>query len=161
MKKIVFIYILSVMLLTGCLNRNTPVDYVDDEMFELIGECGTTGYTEDIAIGDSSLIYVAAGEAGIEIIDISDFANPVLTGFADPLSEEYIARITVIPESNLLLSVRSSKKVSFWDSLLGGSGLPIKISGGSRGDKILRIFKALSGEGQGQWALMPIFAAPR
>ena len=53
------------------------------------------------------------------------------------------------------------KKVSFWDSLLGSSGLPIKISSGGRGDKILRIFKALSGEGQGQWALMPIFAAPR
>lgn len=53
------------------------------------------------------------------------------------------------------------KKGSFWDSLLGSSGLPIKLGAGGRWNKILHIFQALSDKGQGQWALMPIFAAPR
>jgi len=101
--------------MAGCLNRNSPVDYIDDEMLELVGECRTTGYAEDIAFGDSSLIYIAAGEAGIEIIDASNYSAPVLSGFVDPLSEENIVRVAAIPESNLLLSIRSSKKVSFWD----------------------------------------------
>jgi protease-4 len=50
------------------------------------------------------------------------------------------------------------KKTSLWDSLLGSSGFPIKFGAGRRWDKILRIFHALQGEGR--WALMPIFAAP-
>ena len=53
------------------------------------------------------------------------------------------------------------KKISFWDAILGSSGFPIKTAVGSRWDKILRIFQALSSEGQGHWALMPIFSAPR
>jgi protease-4 len=53
------------------------------------------------------------------------------------------------------------KKVSFWDSILGGRGFPIRLRAGSRWERILSIFQALSEGGQGQWALMPFFSAPR
>ena len=116
MKKIVLTQaILTLLLLSTCLDRRNPVDYINTDMFEIVGECGITGYAEDMAIGDSSIVYVAAGIAGIEVVSVLDPANPVLVGYADPMGEKNIVRVAVVPESNLLLSVSNGKKVSFWD----------------------------------------------
>jgi len=109
---------LSLVLLIGfsrCPERQTPVQPVDPHAFTIVGACAVTGYAEDLAVADSAVVYIAAGQAGIEVITVANPQRPERIGFADPIGGKNIVRVAVVPESNLLLSVESAKKVDFWD----------------------------------------------
>ena len=54
----------------------------------MTGSYNTPGYAQEVAIvGDYA--YVAVGSPGLQIIDISDSASPMLTGSYDTLGNAY------------------------------------------------------------------------
>ena len=61
------------------LNCGTPVDPEsidgDDGGYKIVSRFNTTGYAQDVVI-DNTLAFVAQGEGGLMIIDISDPKNP-------------------------------------------------------------------------------------
>jgi hypothetical protein len=68
------------LTLTGCGRRNNPVTPAKE--LEIIGNCVTPGYAKDLfVLGDYA--YVADGQAGLQVIDISDPTQPVIAGSHD------------------------------------------------------------------------------
>lgn len=80
MKKI---NILSLMLISilfvACLSPNEPDALTNSEVagYKVISKINTNGYAEDAVIKDN-FVYVAQGEGGLAIIDISNPTQPVL-----------------------------------------------------------------------------------
>ncbi len=70
---------------------DNTVDQIDIEHIKTIG---LNGYAEDIAISeDGNYAYIASGEYGLEVLDISDPVNPIHIGTYD--SYGYVNHVSV------------------------------------------------------------------
>lgn len=70
---------LAILLTLGCGRRKVLEPLVD---LQKIGSCSTLGYAQDVVLVDS-LAYLATGQGGLEIIDVSDPENPFTVGSFD------------------------------------------------------------------------------
>ncbi len=89
MRKLTIFALIS--LLTACMEPQ-PIEE-EPNPFSIVGTVELPGYGEDIWL-DGNLAYVATGEAGLTVIDISDPTNPVVIGRWDgvPRLSQYYSR---------------------------------------------------------------------
>ncbi len=71
---------LTVAVISLLVSCGTPIDPEsidgDDGGYKVVSRFSTAGYSQDVVV-DNNLAYVAQGEGGVAIIDISDVRNPV------------------------------------------------------------------------------------
>ena len=73
-----FYIFLWLICLIGCGRRENPVIPAK----EIISNCVTPGYAKDIFVLDNHA-YIADGQGGLQIINISDPGNPDIVGYCD------------------------------------------------------------------------------
>jgi len=76
MKKMVLFLIVVIIIL--------PLSAV----YHKIGEYDTPGSANSIFVSNN-IVYVADGESGLQIIDVSNLQNPALLGYYDTLGYQY------------------------------------------------------------------------
>lgn len=82
--KISLIYIFFAVILFQCHRKGI---FVPPKLFEIKGFVETTGYAHGVWV-DGNYAYIADGEAGLAIADVSDPFNPIIVGTWDLEGEE-------------------------------------------------------------------------
>ena len=74
MTTIKYLTILSLLLFIGCIKPTEPYGSGDGG-YKIVAKYPTKGWAQDVVLKDS-LAYIAQGEGGLEIVNISDPTNP-------------------------------------------------------------------------------------
>ena len=90
-----FIFI-SLMLLSGCGTPNDPDSITGgDAGYKIVSKFKTSGFAQDVVVKDS-LVYIAQGEGGLEIINAADPAVPKLVTNLTEGCRGYSAKIALL-----------------------------------------------------------------
>ena len=93
-----YVLILSVGLLVACGKPNTPDSLAKPDNsggFWIISEFLTAGYAQDVLKKDN-LVYVATGEGGLQVIDVSDPYNPQTVSLTTDGVKGYSDKIAMV-----------------------------------------------------------------
>jgi len=91
-------------MLIGCAERNNPVHSEVDTALRLSSRTQTLGWAEDVWVhGDTA--FVADGEQGVSIWDVSDPAGPVLIDTMR-LERAYALMVRYAPQSDFVIVAR-------------------------------------------------------
>lgn len=102
MNRLFYLYLISLVLLIGCGKPNDPISLIPPDMsggYTIVTKFQTVAFAQDL-IKQDSLLYIAQGEGGLMIVNISDPLNPkavsVTTDHVKGYSTKIIKRDSIV-----------------------------------------------------------------
>ncbi len=78
LKNIFTTFLTALLLISGCGTPNDPESIMGgDGGYKIVGKLKTSAYAQDVVVKDT-LVYIAQGEGGLEIINVADHSVPML-----------------------------------------------------------------------------------
>ncbi len=94
-KYITIVIIAGILLTAGCGTPNDPESVLGgDGGYKIVGKYKTAAYAQDVAVKDS-LVYIAEGEGGLEIISSADHSSPVQISHLTSGCRGYSSKLTL------------------------------------------------------------------
>jgi hypothetical protein len=93
--KLLVLLLIALSFIVGCGKPTTPDFVIPDDLsggYKVVAQFSTIGYAQDVLKKDN-LLYVAVGEGGLEIIDVSDPYNPITVSNVNEGVRGYSAKI--------------------------------------------------------------------
>jgi len=90
--KLIVLLLIVPFLLTNCGKPTIPESLIDSGGYKIVSKLHTAGYAQDVVI-DDGLAYIAQGEGGLMIIDISNPKKPVTVSIKNEGIRGYSAKI--------------------------------------------------------------------
>jgi hypothetical protein len=95
MNKLLVFLLSGIVLLSSCGKPNDPESLKpDDAGYKIVSQIATSGFANDLVKNDS-LIYIAQGEGGLMIYNVSDPANPFLVSLTTDKLRGYAGKIAL------------------------------------------------------------------
>lgn len=98
MNRLFSLYLISLVLLMGCGKPNDPESLIPPDIsggYKIVSKLLTYAYAQDVTKKDS-LLYIAQGEGGLMIVNVSDPLNPQPVSFTVDNVKGYSAKILLV-----------------------------------------------------------------
>ena len=94
-RKVFIVLMFGLFLFIGCGKPNDPESFIpEDGGYKIIAKFATSGYAQDVLKKDN-LLYIAQGEGGLLIMNVSDPANPQTVSLTTDGVRGYCSKIAM------------------------------------------------------------------